>query len=115
MKTYLDIPYKKVEGHDLYADFYIPEDVENPPVIMWIHGGGWTELNRKWCLVFPQLERGYAVCSVDYRYADEAVFPAQMMDLKDALLGSFINSSKLETIILSKIDLKPLVLPLSSK
>ena len=67
MKTYLDIPYKKVEGHDLYADFYIPEDVENPPVIMWIHGGGWTELNRKWCLVFPQLERGYAVWITDMR------------------------------------------------
>ena len=86
MKSYLDVVYKKVEGHDLYADFYIPENVENPPVIMWIHGGGWTELNRKWCLVYPQLKRGYAVCSVDYRYADEAVFPAQMLDLKDALL-----------------------------
>lgn len=94
MKTYLDIPYKKVEGHDLYADFYIPEDVENPPVIMWIHGGGWTELNRKWSLVYPQIERGYAVCSVDYRYADEAVFPAQMLDLKDALLFVKENGEK---------------------
>lgn len=94
MKSYLDIVYKKVEGHDLYADFYIPEDVENPPVIMWIHGGGWTELNRKWSLVFPQLERGYAVCSVDYRYADEAVFPAQMLDLKDALLFVKENGKK---------------------
>ena len=94
MKTYFDIPYKQVEGHDLYADFYVPEDVENPPVIMWIHGGGWTELNRKWCLVFPQLERGYAVCSVDYRYADEAIFPSQMLDLKDALLFVKENGKK---------------------
>ena len=94
MKSYLDVVYKKVEGHDLYVDFYIPEDVENPPVIMWIHGGGWTELNRKWCLVYPQLKRGYAVCSVDYRYADEAVFPAQMLDLKDALLFVKENGKK---------------------
>lgn len=94
MKTYFEVPYKKVEGHDLYADFYIPEDVENPPVIMWIHGGGWTELNRKWSLVYPQIERGYAVCSVDYRYADEAVFPAQMLDLKDALLFVKENGKK---------------------
>lgn len=94
MKSYLDVVYKKVEGHELYVDFYIPEDVENPPVIMWIHGGGWTELNRKWCLVYPQLKRGYAVCSVDYRYADEAVFPAQMLDLKDALLFVKENGKK---------------------
>ena len=94
MKTYFDIPYKQVEGHDLYADFYVPEDVENPPVIMWIHGGGWTELNRKWCLVYPQLKRGYAVCSVDYRYADEAVFPAQMLDTKAAVRFMKINAHK---------------------
>ena len=86
MKTYLDVPFKKVEGHELYADFYIPEDIENPPIILWIHGGAWRELNRKWCLVYPQLKRGYAVCSVDYRYSDEAAFPAQMLDLKEALV-----------------------------
>lgn len=91
MKEYLNIAFKKTESHELYADFYVPEDVENPPVIMWIHGGGWKDLNRKWCLVFPQTERGYAVCSVDYRYSDEAVFPAQMLDLKDALL--FVKES----------------------
>lgn len=86
MRTYLEVPYKKTAGHDLYADFYIPDGVDKPPVILWIHGGGWKDLNRKWCLVYPQLERGYAVCSVDYRYSDEAPFPAQMLDLKEALL-----------------------------
>lgn len=94
MKTYTDVSYKTVEGHDLYADFYIPDHVEKPPVIMWIHGGGWKDLNRKWCLVYPQIERGYAVCSVDYRYSDEAIFPAQMLDLKDALLFVKKNGEK---------------------
>ena len=63
MKQYLNIPFKHAAGHDLCADFYIPEDVMNPPVILWIHGGGWKDLNRKWCLVMPQLTRGYAICS----------------------------------------------------
>lgn len=94
MKTYFDVPFKKVEGHNLFADFYIPENEEKPPVILWIHGGGWKDLNRKWCLVLPQLERGYAVCSVDYRYSDEAPFPAQMLDLKDALLFVKASSDK---------------------
>ena len=94
MKQYLNIPFKHIAGHDLCADFYIPEDVINPPVILWIHGGGWKDLNRKWCLVMPQLERGYAICSVDYRYSDEDIFPAQMLDLKDALLFVKENGEK---------------------
>ena len=94
MKQYSNIPFKHAAGHDLCADFYIPEDVTNPPVILWIHGGGWKDLNRKWCLVMPQLERGYAICSVDYRYSDEDIFPAQMLDLKDALLFVKENGEK---------------------
>ncbi len=86
MKKYLNVPFKTVKGHELCADFYIPDQEKNPPIIMWIHGGGWENLNRKWCLVYPQIERGYAVCSVDYRYSDEVVFPGQMLDLKDALI-----------------------------
>ena len=94
MKQYLNIPFKHAAGHDLCADFYIPEDVTNPPVILWIHGGGWKDLNRKWCLVMPQLTRGYAICSVDYRYSDEDIFPAQMLDLKYALLFVKENGEK---------------------
>ena len=41
MKQYSNIPFKHAVGHDLCADFYIPEDVTNPPVILWIHGGGY--------------------------------------------------------------------------
>lgn len=84
MKTIPDVPFKEVKGHPLFLDFYLPE-AENPPLIFWIHGGGWEELSRKWCLVLSLVERGYAVASPDYRYSDEAPFPAQMLDLKDAL------------------------------
>ena len=45
MKQYLNVSYKKTETHELCADFYIPEEPENPPIIMWIHGGGWKDLN----------------------------------------------------------------------
>lgn len=93
MKTYENISFKKVEGHDLYMDIYMP-DAENPPLIMWIHGGGWKALNKNWILVRPMLERGYAIASVEYRYADEAEFPAQMYDLKDALLYLKTNAKE---------------------
>lgn len=84
MKTYQSIPFKSVPGHDLYLDVYMP-DAENPPLIMWIHGGGWHDLSRNWNLILPMVDYGFAVASVDYRYSDEGPFPTQMYDLKDAL------------------------------
>ena len=94
MKEFKDIAFKAVEGHDLFMDIMLPENETNPPIIMWVHGGGWNELNRTWCLVTPMLERGYAVATVEYRYSDEAPFPAQMFDLKDALLFLKKNGEK---------------------
>lgn len=85
MKEYKNIAYKRVENRHLYLDIFLPDE-ENPPLIMWIHGGGWKELNRTWNLAMPMLEKGYAVAAVDYRYCDEGTFPTQMLDLKDALL-----------------------------
>lgn len=85
MEKHLDIIYKKVEGRNLYLDIYVPDE-KNAPLVLWTHGGGWRSLNRKWNLVMPLVERGYAVASADYRYSDEEIFPAQMYDLKEALL-----------------------------
>lgn len=86
MKEYRKILFKKTEQRDLFMDIFVPEDTENPPIILWVHGGGWNELNRTWSLVMPLLEHGYAVASADYRYCDETPMPGQMLDLKDALL-----------------------------
>lgn len=86
MKEWKNILFKTVEERRLYLDLFMPEDAVTPPIIMWVHGGGWNELNRTWSLVMPMLEKGYAIASVDYRYCDEAPFPAQMLDLKDAIV-----------------------------
>ncbi len=85
MKEFLNVPFKKVKGRELFIDIHLPEE-GRPPLVMWIHGGGWRDLNRTWNLAMPLAERGYAIASVDYRYSDEGAFPTQMHDLKDALL-----------------------------
>lgn len=86
MKEYKGILFRQVSERELFMDIFVPENVEKPPVVMWVHGGGWGELNRTWSLVMPLLAHGYAVASVDYRYCDEVTFPGQMLDLKEALL-----------------------------
>ena len=85
MKEILDITYKTVNGKDLMLDMFLPDEAQNAPLIFWIHGGAWMMGDRKWCGLQEQTRRGYAVVSVDYRLSDEAIFPACIVDCKDAL------------------------------
>lgn len=84
MNSFWDIPYKRAGNRSLHLDITIPDG--KCPLIIWIHGGGWRFLSRAWNLMAPMTSRGYAVAAVDYRYSDEALFPAQIKDVKDALL-----------------------------
>jgi acetyl esterase/lipase len=83
-----DLVFAEPGGRPLLLDLYLPRPVARPvPLIVWLHGGGWRFGDRR---VAPDLrryfaERGYAMASVDYRYAGEAIFPAQIHDVKNAV------------------------------
>ena len=78
-------------GHtrkDLKMDIIYPEDPERLyPCIVWICGGAWMTMDRSAHLVYlAELARsGFVVASVDYRTSNEAVFPAQLMDIKSSI------------------------------
>jgi len=97
MKEYLDILYKQAGDKDLYLDLYMP-DAENPPLILWIHGGGWSFGDRKSPIMLWQVDRGYALASVEYRLSDEKTkggsFPGNIIDCKDALIYLRQNAAK---------------------
>ena len=71
------------------CDIYLPEGVEKAPVIVLVHGGGFMFGDQGMHVILPvidkALEKGYAVVSVDYRKATEAVFPAALGDVKAAV------------------------------
>lgn len=80
-----DLIFAKVDEVELVLDLHMPEGVEKPALILFIHGGGWKQGSRKnfelrW---LPAL--GYAVACIEYRMSNEAVFPAQIHDCKGAL------------------------------
>jgi acetyl esterase/lipase len=83
-----DLVYASPDGKPLLADIYLPQNTENPPrVILWLHGGGWRFGDRR---LGPDLsrhyaERGFAMASVDYRLSTDAIFPAQIRDVKTAI------------------------------
>ncbi|MBD5549450.1 MAG: alpha/beta hydrolase [Lachnospiraceae bacterium] len=78
-------------GHtrrDLKLDIIYPEDPEKLyPCIVWICGGAWLTMDRSAHLPYlAELARsGFVVASVEYRTSNEAVYPAQIIDVKSAI------------------------------
>lgn len=85
VKRVSDIEFAKPDGVALLLDLYLPEGIEKPPLVMFIHGGGWKNGNRKGCKLTWAAEHGFAVASIEYRMSQEGVFPAQIYDCKGAL------------------------------
>ncbi|SPJ33778.1 alpha/beta hydrolase [Kushneria phyllosphaerae] len=88
MKTVLDVTYATPGGQALKADLYLPTATGTPPpVIMFLHGGGWKFGDRR---LAPDLARyfayeGFAMISIDYRLSGQAPFPAAVEDVKTAI------------------------------
>lgn len=89
-----DLVFAEVDGKKLALDLYLPESVANPPLVVWIHGGGWVSGNKKECKVQWLTDHGYAVASISYRLSDVAVFPAQLHDCKGAIRWLRANAAK---------------------
>lgn len=100
IKTINDIPYKTVGGRSLKLDLYLPSaDTRRAPVVVWVHGGAWKRgdkesITRNSRLLNALLNEGYAVASVGYRLSGEAVFPAQIQDVNDAVQYLWQNAGR---------------------
>lgn len=69
-------------------DLYIPKDHragEKLPLIIWVHGGGWLGGDKSENMWMQIVKGGFAAASVNYRFTDEAQFPAQIFDVKAAV------------------------------
>jgi len=78
------LPYACVDGGELLLDLYLPDWVEEPPLVIWIHGGAWQFGSRADPPLGP-VAAGYALASVDFRQAGTAGFPAQIHDIRAAI------------------------------
>jgi acetyl esterase/lipase len=100
------VEYATVRGYrPLLLDLYLPASEPSPPLIVFIHGGGWGVGTRAsmsptldgWSpSAFERVARaGFAVASVDYRLTGEAIFPAQLHDVKAAVRWLRANAAAL--------------------
>jgi acetyl esterase/lipase len=83
-----DVPYAALSPAQR-LDLHLPAVGDGPfPVVVWIHGGGWERGDHRLRGNSPAeslLTRGFAVASISYRLSSEAVFPAQINDVKAAV------------------------------
>ena len=87
-RKWLDVAYATASPAQK-LDIYIPEIGDGPfPVILSIHGGAFKAGDKADGQITPMVEglkRGYAVISINYRLSGEAIFPAQIFDVKAAV------------------------------
>ncbi|QCR34088.1 alpha/beta hydrolase [Lysinibacillus sp. SGAir0095] len=88
-KRYLNIPYTDTQNDRQQLDIVYPP-IGNPPykVIVALHGGGWSNGDRKSASIKTiqmAAQQGYVVINAGYRLTDEAKWPAQLHDVKAAI------------------------------
>ncbi len=85
------------DGDDAQTlDIYYPADksAKPMPLLIWIHGGGWSGGSKAGMPYLGQLSRGYVVASIEYRFSQKAVFPAQIQDCQAAIRFLRANADK---------------------
>ncbi|WP_223877206.1 alpha/beta hydrolase [Lactiplantibacillus pingfangensis] len=85
----LNVPYAQKNGLSLHLHVITPvitEKSQEFPLIMWVQGSAFHKqfLGNHLAHFIEVAKRGYVVAMVEYRWAPENPFPAQIKDLKTA-------------------------------
>ncbi|MBS1955627.1 MAG: alpha/beta hydrolase [Cyanobacteria bacterium SZAS-4] len=88
-----DIPYVARGDVHQKLDIFVPPNVVSPPLILYIHGGGWLTGDKADVPPFF-LQTGYAIATINMRPTSVARFPAQFDDCISALTFLRENANK---------------------
>ncbi|MCE2862652.1 MAG: sulfatase-like hydrolase/transferase [Opitutaceae bacterium] len=82
-------------GHVL-LDLYLPEKAPATPLplVVWVHGGGWSKGSKENPPLAWLAAEGYAVASINYRLSWLARWPAQIDDVRAALRWLRVHAAK---------------------
>jgi acetyl esterase/lipase len=93
-----DVVFGTGGGRDLRCDIYEPPaSIKNGIGILLVHGGGWSGGDRTQLKGYGILlgRRGYLCVASEYRLTGEALWPAQIEDVKAAIRWMRANSASL--------------------
>ena len=89
-----DLVYASPAGQALQCDVFSPAGRGRFPVTLVIHGGAWSSGSKTVMGGFAAklAENGIAAVAINYRHAPEYKFPAQVDDVREALLWIHDNA-----------------------
>jgi acetyl esterase/lipase len=89
----------------LTADLTLPDKKGPLPVVLTIHGGGWSDRDRSDMngIGAKLVEQGYAVLNMSYRFAPVHRYPAQLNDVQQAI-GWIADHAKQYDLDVSRIN-----------
>ena len=101
LKAYTDVVYSVIPDspygeRKLKLNIYRKKDRKKYPVLLMIHGGGWSSGNKSMQIPLAQqiARHGYVTIPVEYRLLPEAPYPAAIYDIKTAIRWVRANAAK---------------------
>jgi acetyl esterase/lipase len=94
-----DIPYNNDTLKKHLLDIYLPANAKGKsPLVIFVHGGGWIgndkfgDMGYMTETINDMLNNGIAIASIDYRFAQNAVFPGILQDCNKAASFLYDNA-----------------------
>jgi acetyl esterase/lipase len=96
VKAERNIPYVENGHRNQVLDLFLPEQPPDKPLplMIWIHGGAWMGGSQANPPVLFLVSKGFAVASVQHRFSQDAIWPAQSYDCKAAIRFLRANAAK---------------------
>jgi len=96
VKAERNIPYVENGHRNQVLDLFLPEQPSDKPLplMIWIHGGAWMGGSQASPPVLYLVKKGFAVASIQYRFSQDALWPAQAYDCKAAIRFLRANAGK---------------------
>jgi acetyl esterase/lipase len=96
IKAERNISYVENGHRNQILDIYLPEQASDKPLplMIWIHGGAWMGGSQANPPALYLIKKGFAVASIQYRFVNDAKWPAQSFDCKAAIRFLRANASK---------------------
>ena len=98
-EVYRDVVYNHmpaVSDGNFTMDIYAPDEAEDLPIIIMVHGGAWTYGNKQNAIGPKQsdffTDEGFIYVSINYRLAPDHPFPAPVEDLASAIAFLYKNA-----------------------
>lgn len=82
-----DVAYVEPKNERQTLDIYAPADAKNCPIMVWIHGGGWRQGDKRGVQKKPDAfnAKGFVFVSINYRFVPNVDIPTMTGDVAKAI------------------------------